>query len=122
GKRKETISSKEVLFTKGESSSSKTTPDVTSNTEFECDNQEPLPPLPKLSRAEPIGTSNDVILPTDLIQTSTASDKTKQVLEKESSVKSIKKKAQAKTTFVPDLKPEKKANTSTKQLLLTLMK
>ncbi|GKB01981.1 hypothetical protein Tco_0830025 [Tanacetum coccineum] len=39
---------------------SKTSLDVTSDTEFVDDNQEPLHPLPKLSGAEPIGTSNDV--------------------------------------------------------------
>ncbi|GKF01706.1 hypothetical protein Tco_0028629 [Tanacetum coccineum] len=47
GKRKETIPSKGVLFTKGENSPSKTSLDVTSDTEFVNDNQQPLPPLPK---------------------------------------------------------------------------
>ncbi|GKD81047.1 hypothetical protein Tco_1347886, partial [Tanacetum coccineum] len=50
-------------------SSSKSTPDVTSDTEYECNNQEPLPPLPKLSRADPIRTSSDVIPSADLIRT-----------------------------------------------------
>ncbi|GJX02760.1 ALP1-like protein [Tanacetum coccineum] len=54
GKRKEIISSKEVLFMKGEISPSNTTPDVTFVTESECDNQEPPPPLPKLLGAEPL--------------------------------------------------------------------
>ncbi|GKG05813.1 hypothetical protein Tco_0325899, partial [Tanacetum coccineum] len=53
GKRKETISSKEVVFTKADESPSKTVPEITSNSESECDNQEPLPPFPKLSWAEP---------------------------------------------------------------------
>ncbi|GJV99555.1 hypothetical protein Tco_1554807 [Tanacetum coccineum] len=56
GKRKETSSSKEVLFTKSENSSSKIAPEITSNTESDCDNQEPLPPLAKLSWAKPNGT------------------------------------------------------------------
>ncbi|GJR06024.1 retrovirus-related pol polyprotein from transposon TNT 1-94 [Tanacetum coccineum] len=99
GKRKETVSSKEVLFTKGTSTS-----------------------FTSLSKAEPIGTSNDVIPPADLFQTSTVSDKTKHVTEKESSVKIIKKKAHTKTPSVPDLSPERKADSSTEQLFLTSMK
>ncbi|GJY75653.1 retrovirus-related pol polyprotein from transposon TNT 1-94, partial [Tanacetum coccineum] len=59
GKRKETISSKEVVFTKADESPSETAPEITSDSESECDVQEPLPPLPKLSKAEPIGTSAD---------------------------------------------------------------
>nr|GEX36332.1 retrovirus-related Pol polyprotein from transposon TNT 1-94 [Tanacetum cinerariifolium] len=54
--------------------------------------KDPLPPLPKLSRAEPT----------------------------ESSVKVIKKKAQAKLSSVPDLSIVKKVDSSTGQLLLTL--
>nr|GEX96968.1 transposase, Ptta/En/Spm, transposase, Tnp1/En/Spm-like protein [Tanacetum cinerariifolium] len=66
GKRKETISSKEIMFTKGENSPSKTTIEVTSNIESECDNQDPLPPLFKLLWVEPIGTSNNVTPQADL--------------------------------------------------------
>ncbi|GJW13567.1 retrovirus-related pol polyprotein from transposon TNT 1-94, partial [Tanacetum coccineum] len=99
----------------------KNSPDFTSDTEYVNDNQEPLPPLSKLLRAEPIGTSKYVTTPTNLIQTSIVFDKTKQVLEKKSLVKSIKKKAQTKTPYVPDSKPKKKVDSSTKQLLLTLM-
>ncbi|GJY12129.1 hypothetical protein Tco_0381438, partial [Tanacetum coccineum] len=83
--------------------------------------EEPLPPLLKLSGAEPIGTSNDVITLANLTQTSTVFDKTKHVTSKESSVKVIKKKAQTKTTSIPDPSPDKKADSSTEQLLLTLM-
>ncbi|GJU12175.1 hypothetical protein Tco_1134571 [Tanacetum coccineum] len=61
GKMKEIISSKEVVFTKADESPYKTIPKITSNSESECENHELLPPLPKLSRVEPIGTSNDVI-------------------------------------------------------------
>ncbi|GKC68603.1 retrovirus-related pol polyprotein from transposon TNT 1-94 [Tanacetum coccineum] len=46
----------------------------------------------------------------------------KQVTEKESLTKSVNKKTQSKTLVVPDLKPEKKADTTTEELLLTLMK
>ncbi|GJX78237.1 hypothetical protein Tco_0325048, partial [Tanacetum coccineum] len=66
-KQKETSSSKEVLFTKGENSPFETSPDVTFDAEFVDDNQKPLPPLPKLLGADPIGTSNDVIPPVALI-------------------------------------------------------
>ncbi|GJX41616.1 probable LRR receptor-like serine/threonine-protein kinase [Tanacetum coccineum] len=107
GKRKETVSLKEIVFTKGENAPSKTAPEVTSNTESECDNQEPLPPLPKPLGAEPIGTSND---------------KTKQVTKKESSVKATKKKAHTKSPSVPDPSPNKKVDSSTEQLFLTLIK
>nr|GEU53902.1 retrovirus-related Pol polyprotein from transposon TNT 1-94 [Tanacetum cinerariifolium] len=58
GNRKETISSKEVVFTKADKSLSKTTTEITSDSESECDNQEPLPPLPELAWAEP--TTYDV--------------------------------------------------------------
>ncbi|GKA10042.1 hypothetical protein Tco_0689475 [Tanacetum coccineum] len=51
GKKKETISSKEVVFTKVDEYPSETVPEITSDSESECDNQEPLPPLHKLSRA-----------------------------------------------------------------------
>ncbi|GKA53750.1 retrovirus-related pol polyprotein from transposon TNT 1-94 [Tanacetum coccineum] len=114
-------SSKEVLFTKSENSYSKIAPEITSDTESDCDNQEPLPPVPKLSGTEHNGTSNDVIPLANLTQTSTVSDKTIQVSAKESSVKAIKKKAQIKSTSDPDPSPNKKADSSTEQLLHTLM-
>ncbi|GJZ51628.1 hypothetical protein Tco_0606143, partial [Tanacetum coccineum] len=121
GKRKETNSLKEIMFTTEEKSPTETAPKVTSNTGSECDNQEPLPPLPKLSGAESIGTSNDVIPLADLTQTSTVFDKTKQATKKESSVKAIKKKTQTKSPFVLGSSPDNKADSSTKQLFLTLM-
>nr|GFB22805.1 hypothetical protein [Tanacetum cinerariifolium] len=109
----ETISSKEVLFTKSKNSSVENAPKVNSDTESEYDNQKPLPPLPKLSREEPVGTSIDVIPPTDLTQTSTLSDKTKQVNKKEASVKASKKRAQTKSPFVSNPSLDKKADSST---------
>ncbi|GJT13736.1 hypothetical protein Tco_0860778, partial [Tanacetum coccineum] len=120
GKRKEIISSKEVVFTKEEKSPSETVPEITSDSELEYDNHKPLSPLSKLSRAETIGTSTDVTPPVDLTQTLTISDKTKQV-DKESSVKVIKKKTQTKSPSVPDPSLVKKADLSTEQLLFTLM-
>nr|GFA72095.1 hypothetical protein [Tanacetum cinerariifolium] len=69
GKRKETISLKEIVFTKGENSPSKTLPDITFDTKSVDDKQVPLPPLPKLLGVEPIGISYDVIPPADMIQT-----------------------------------------------------
>ncbi|GJT41333.1 putative reverse transcriptase domain-containing protein [Tanacetum coccineum] len=121
GKRKVTISLKEVVFTKAEGSPIETIPEITFDSESECENQKPLPPLPKLSRAEPIGTSTYVIPHANLTQTSTVSDKTKQVANKESSTKVIKKKGQTKSPSVPNLSVVKKADSSTQQLLLTLM-
>ncbi|GJT05095.1 putative ribonuclease H-like domain-containing protein [Tanacetum coccineum] len=53
GRRKEKISSKEVVFTKADESSSVLAPEITSDSESECDSQEPLPPLPKLIGAAP---------------------------------------------------------------------
>ncbi|GJY13205.1 retrovirus-related pol polyprotein from transposon TNT 1-94 [Tanacetum coccineum] len=54
GKRKDAISLKEVLFNKADKSPSETAFEITSDFESECNNQEPLPPLLKLSEAEPI--------------------------------------------------------------------
>ncbi|GJU55357.1 hypothetical protein Tco_1229071 [Tanacetum coccineum] len=53
GKRKEKISSKEV-FTKADESSSIPIYEITSDSESECETQEPLLPLPMLIRAEPV--------------------------------------------------------------------
>ncbi|GKA61405.1 hypothetical protein Tco_0760812 [Tanacetum coccineum] len=97
GKKKDTISLTEVLFSKAVESPSETVPKITSDSEFKCGNQEHLPPVPKLLGVEPSDTS------------------------KLSAVKVLKKKAQPWTSFVPDLSLVKKANSSTKKLLLTLM-
>nr|GEW32896.1 putative reverse transcriptase domain-containing protein [Tanacetum cinerariifolium] len=68
-----------------------------------------------------ISTSNDVIPLADLTQTSIVFDETKHVSKKESLVKAIKKKAHAKSPYVPDPSPDKKPKSSTKKLLLTLI-
>ncbi|GKC09529.1 hypothetical protein Tco_1001139 [Tanacetum coccineum] len=96
------MSLKKVMFTKADESPLETNPEITSYSESECENQEPLPPLPKLSRDKPIGTSTDVV-------------------DKGSSVKVTKKKAQTKSPLVLDPSFAKKADLSTEQLLLTLM-
>ncbi|GJX79197.1 hypothetical protein Tco_0327346 [Tanacetum coccineum] len=83
--------------------------------------KEPLPPLPKLLRAKPIGTSKDVIPSVASVQTITIPDKTKKVTEKEPSIKASKKKAQTKTPVILDPIPNKKVDSSTEELLLTLM-
>ncbi|GKG08177.1 hypothetical protein Tco_0334009, partial [Tanacetum coccineum] len=101
-------------------SPTKTIPKITYDSESKCENQEPLPPLPKLSGAEPIGTSTDVIPPIDLTRTSTVSNKTKHVDDKESSAKVIKKKGLTKSPSVLNPSVVKKADSSTKQLLFTL--
>ncbi|GJS19602.1 hypothetical protein Tco_0448234 [Tanacetum coccineum] len=66
GRRKEKISSKEVVFTIANESSSTLAPEITSDSESECDSQEPLPPLPKLIGAAPSGTSKNLISLSDL--------------------------------------------------------
>ncbi|GKA20529.1 putative RNA-directed DNA polymerase [Tanacetum coccineum] len=99
GKRKEKISSKEVVFTKADESSSVLAPEITSDSESECDSQEPLPPLPKLIEAVPSGTLESLISLSDL--TLNMADLTLD-------------------TPVPK-KTRASADSSTKQLLLTLM-
>ncbi|GJZ92226.1 retrovirus-related pol polyprotein from transposon TNT 1-94 [Tanacetum coccineum] len=92
GKKKDDISSKEVLFSKAAESPSETVPKTTSDSESRCGNPEPLPPLPKL-----IGSDW-------------------------STVKAPKKKAKTVSPSAPDPDPVKKADSSTEQLLLTLIK
>ncbi|GJV16325.1 hypothetical protein Tco_1361648 [Tanacetum coccineum] len=121
GKRKETISSKEIVFTKADESPAETTPEITSDSESEYDEQEPLPLLPKLSRAEPIGTSSDVLTLADLTQTPAVSKEFKKVTDKNTADKASKKKALTVSPFVPNPIPIKKDDSPTEQLLLTLM-
>ncbi|GKC32815.1 hypothetical protein Tco_1040109, partial [Tanacetum coccineum] len=103
GKSKEKISSKEVIFTKGDESSYVLAPEITSDSESECDSQEPLPPLPKLIGAAPSGTLENT-----------------RPSVKVSHAHVIKKKTE-KSPAVPKPCYDKKADSSTKQLLLTLM-
>ncbi|GJY08119.1 hypothetical protein Tco_0375173 [Tanacetum coccineum] len=121
GKKKDTSSLKEVLFSKAAESPSETVPEITSDSEGEYDYQELLPPLPKLLGAEPSDTSKDLISLADLTLTSTVSKEIKKVRGKKSAAKVLKKKAQPVTTSILDLSLVKKTDSSTEKLLLTLM-
>ncbi|GKB54525.1 retrovirus-related pol polyprotein from transposon TNT 1-94 [Tanacetum coccineum] len=126
GRRKEKISSKEVVFTKADESSSTLAPEITSDSESECDSQEPLPPLPKLIGAAPSGTSESLISLSDL--TLNMADLTLDTLEP----KKTRPSAKVSPAYVIKKKTEKshvgskpcfdkKADSSIEQLLLTLM-
>ncbi|GJX06047.1 retrovirus-related pol polyprotein from transposon TNT 1-94 [Tanacetum coccineum] len=125
-KRKEKISSKEVVFTKADESSSMLAHEITSNSESECDSQEPLPPLPKLIRAAPSGTLESLISLSDLtlnmadITLDTPEPKKAKPSAKVSPIYVIKKKIEKYPTG-PKPCSDKKVDSSTKQLLLTLM-
>ncbi|GJV31687.1 retrovirus-related pol polyprotein from transposon TNT 1-94 [Tanacetum coccineum] len=121
GKKKDTISTKDVLFSKADESPFETALEITSDFESECDIQEPFPPLPKLLGAEPNDTSSDVLTLADLTQTPTVLKETKKVLGKGTTIKAPKKRTQTVSPSVLDPIPEKKADSSTEQLLLTLM-
>ncbi|GJZ02002.1 hypothetical protein Tco_0519963 [Tanacetum coccineum] len=71
GKKKDTTSSKDVVFIKVDNSPFENSPEYTFDAEFVNDNQDPLPLLPKLSVVEPIGTLKDVITTNDLTRIST---------------------------------------------------
>ncbi|GJW54471.1 retrovirus-related pol polyprotein from transposon TNT 1-94 [Tanacetum coccineum] len=66
GRKKEKISSKEVVFTKANESSYVLAPEITSDSESECDSQESRPPLPNLIGAAPSSTSESLISLSDL--------------------------------------------------------
>ncbi|GJU13495.1 hypothetical protein Tco_1135891 [Tanacetum coccineum] len=128
GKRKEKISSKEVIFTKADESSSMPVPEITSDLESECETQEPLTPLPKLIGAAPAGTSDSLISLSDLtlnmadltLNTSVPK-KTKPTSVKVSPTFVINKKTKNKSPAVPESCSDKKVDSSTEQLFLTLM-
>ncbi|GJY41559.1 hypothetical protein Tco_0428829 [Tanacetum coccineum] len=63
GRKKEKISSKEIIFTKANDPLSTLAPKITSDSESQCDSQEPLP---KLIGAAPSGTSEILISLSDL--------------------------------------------------------
>nr|GEW12902.1 hypothetical protein [Tanacetum cinerariifolium] len=102
GSRKENNSPKEVLFTKADVSTSESAPIITSNSKDDCDNQEPLPPLPKLTEAEPSGGLKNLIslsgLTTNMtnLTLNTAFKKTKKSSNKVSQTYDIKKKTEPK--------------------------
>ncbi|GJU61116.1 hypothetical protein Tco_1238882 [Tanacetum coccineum] len=108
-----------LLFSKATESPSETVLELISDSESECDNQEPLSPLPKLLGAEPSDTSNNVISFDNLTLTPTVFKEIKKVLDKRSTVKVIKKKAQPVTSSVPGHSLTRK--TELIQLVLTFM-
>ncbi|GKB48872.1 hypothetical protein Tco_0899625 [Tanacetum coccineum] len=124
GIRKEKSSTKEVIFSKADESSSELIPEITSDSESECEGQEPLSPILKLIRAKPACTLNSLLSladltlnMTDLTLDTSVTKKTKPTSDKVSPAYVIKKKTESKSPVVLD----KKADSSTKQLLLTLM-
>ncbi|GKB62114.1 retrovirus-related pol polyprotein from transposon TNT 1-94, partial [Tanacetum coccineum] len=118
--------SKEVVFTKADESSSTLAPEITSYSKSECDSQEPLPPLPKLIGAAPSGTSESLISLSDLtfnmadLTLDTPEPKKTRPSAKVSPTYLIKKKTE-KSPTVSKPCSDKKADSSTEQLLLTLM-
>nr|GEV40875.1 retrovirus-related Pol polyprotein from transposon TNT 1-94 [Tanacetum cinerariifolium] len=97
--RKEKFSSKEVVFTKYNVSTSETSPEIPSDFESEGNTHIPLPSLPKFIGFEPSGTTKCLAIP-----------KTKQTTDK---VVHVNVKQKTETKSPPD--------SSTEKLLLTLM-
>nr|GEV51936.1 hypothetical protein [Tanacetum cinerariifolium] len=126
GRRNKKISSKEVVFTKADESLFVLAPEITSNSESECDSQEPLLPLPKLIGAAPFGTLESLIALSDLnlnmanLTLDSPVPKKTRPSVKVSPTYVIKKKTE-KSPAIPKPCSDKKADSSTKQLLLTLM-
>ncbi|GJZ72439.1 retrovirus-related pol polyprotein from transposon TNT 1-94 [Tanacetum coccineum] len=127
GRRKENNPSKEVLFTKADVSTSESAPMITSDSEDDSDIQEPLPPLPKLTGADPSGASKSLISLSDLtanmadLTLNTASKEIKKSSNKVSQTYVIKKQTKSKHPTVQNSCLDKNALPSTEQLLLTLM-
>nr|GEZ40476.1 putative ribonuclease H-like domain-containing protein [Tanacetum cinerariifolium] len=120
GKRKEKISSKEIIFTKADESSSMSIPEITSDSEAECETREPLPPLSKLIGVAPVGTSDSLISLADLTLNMAGLKLNTYVLKKTkptsvnvSSAYVIKKNVKNKSPIVPESCSDKKADSST---------
>nr|GFD19063.1 hypothetical protein [Tanacetum cinerariifolium] len=100
---------------------------ITSDSEDESENQEPLPPLPKLTGVEPSGASKSLISLSDLtanmaeLTLNTTSKKVKKSSDKISQTYVIKKKTEPKHPVSQNSCPDKNALPSTEQILLTLM-
>ncbi|GKA51455.1 retrovirus-related pol polyprotein from transposon TNT 1-94 [Tanacetum coccineum] len=124
GRRKEKISSKEVVFTKAGESSCVLAPEITSDSKSECDSQEPLPP--KLIGAAPSSTLESLISLSDLtlnmanLTLDTPDLKKTRLSVKVSPAYVIKKKT-VKSPAGPKPCSDKKADSSTEKLLITLM-
>ncbi|GJR53913.1 retrovirus-related pol polyprotein from transposon TNT 1-94 [Tanacetum coccineum] len=126
GRRKEKISSKEVVFTKADKSSSTLVPEITSDSESECDSQETLPPLPKLIGEAPSGTSESLIylsyLTLNMADLSLDTPNLKKTRPSVNvSLTYVIKKITEKSPTGPKPCSDKKTDSSTKQLLLTLI-
>ncbi|GKG09250.1 hypothetical protein Tco_0337996 [Tanacetum coccineum] len=100
---------------------------ITSDSEDDSDIQVPLPPLPKLTGADPSGASKCLISLSDLtanmadLTLNTASKEIKKSSNKVSQTYVIKKRTESKHLPVQNSCPDKNALPSTEQLLLTLM-
>ncbi|GKE86948.1 retrovirus-related pol polyprotein from transposon TNT 1-94, partial [Tanacetum coccineum] len=99
-----------------------------SDFESECETQEPLSPLPKPIGATPAGTLDSLIFLSDLtlnmaglILDTSVPKKTRPTSVKVSPAYVIKRKTENKLPVVPESCSDKKVDSSTKQLLLTLM-
>nr|GEZ05054.1 hypothetical protein [Tanacetum cinerariifolium] len=98
-------------------------PDITSDSETECETKKPLP---KLIASAPAGTLNSLISLADLTLAdltfnTSEPKKTKPTSDKVSPTYAIKKKTETKSPAVPVPQHEKKADLSVEQLLLTIM-
>nr|GEU90945.1 zf-CCHC domain-containing protein/UBN2 domain-containing protein [Tanacetum cinerariifolium] len=126
GRRKEN-KSKEVIFTKADISTSESASIIISDLEDDSDNQVPLPPLPKLTGAEPSVASKNLISLSELtanmvdLTLNTASKKIKNSSNKVSQTYVIKKKTKPKHPAVQFFWHDKNALPSTEKLLLTLI-
>ncbi|GJX45057.1 hypothetical protein Tco_0261733 [Tanacetum coccineum] len=128
GKRNEKISSKEVIFMKADESSYVLKPEITFDSESECNNHEPPPPLSKLIKAKPTGTSKSLISLADLTLNmadvtlnTNVPKKVKQTSNKVSPAYVIKTKTETKAPSVLESCSDKKADSFPEKLLLTLM-
>nr|GEW10035.1 retrovirus-related Pol polyprotein from transposon TNT 1-94 [Tanacetum cinerariifolium] len=124
GRRKENNS--KVLFTKADVSTSEPAPMIISDSEDDNDNQVPLPPLPKLTGAEPSGASKSFISLSDLTAnmadlTLNTTKRIKNSSDKVSQTYVIKKKTKPKPPTVKLTCHDKNALPSTEQLIFTLM-
>nr|GEZ35994.1 hypothetical protein [Tanacetum cinerariifolium] len=116
-----------VVFTKADESSSVLAPEITSDSEYDCDSQEPLPPLPKLIGAVPSSISESLISLSDL--TLNMVDLTLHTPEPKKTRPSVKvspayviKKKMEKLPAGPKPCSDKKADSSTEQFFLLLWK
>nr|GEV29916.1 ribonuclease H-like domain-containing protein [Tanacetum cinerariifolium] len=130
GKRRKTgrTPCSEVVFYKADESSSRPNPENLSDSESKGEPQKPLLALPKLLGADPTGTSTSLVSLTDLTinltDLSLMSNSVKKISKKQDKISNhqvIKKKVVPKPTTEPKTCPNKKANSSTEQLLHTLM-